>query len=240
MKKLDVLAIAAHPDDIELFCAATVAKLVRGGKKVGILDLTDGELGTRGSRLIRLKEASAASKILGITERVRLGLPDGNIEVSQTNIKKVIQIIRLFQPTILLFPHWLERHPDHEHAHRLCREAWFYSGLEKIQTKYKGKNQEPFRPKKYFHFMQKYEFQPSFIIDVSDCYDFKKQSLLAFHSQFYDPKNKERETILSSKIFLESIYARDKHYGSMINVEYGEPFYSIEPLGFDSLFDVIK
>ena len=240
MSKLDVLAIAAHPDDIELSCAATVAKLAREGKKIGILDLTDGELGTRGTRSIRFKEAEEASKILGVTERIRLGLPDGNIEVNQTNIKKVIQVIRLFQPSILLFPHWLERHPDHEHAHKLCREAWFYSGLEKISTKYKGKKQEPFRPKKYFHFMQKYEFQPSFIIDVSDYYEIKKQSLLAFRSQFYNPKNKERETILSSKIFLESIYARDKHFGSLINVEYGEPFYSIEPLGFDSLFDIKK
>jgi bacillithiol biosynthesis deacetylase BshB1 len=240
MNKLDVLAIAAHPDDIELACAATVAKLVRDGKKVGILDLTDGELGTRGTRSIRFKEAEEASKILGVSERIRLGLSDGNIEVNQTNIKKVIQIIRAFQPTILLFPHWLERHPDHEHTHKLCREAWFYSGLEKIQTKYDGKIQQPFRPKKYFHYMQKYEFQPSFIVDVSSSYDTKKKSLLAFNSQFYNPSSKERETILSSKIFLESIFARDKHFGSLINVEYGEPFYSIEPLGFDSLFDIVK
>lgn len=240
MNKLDVLAIGAHPDDIELSCAATLAKLIKEGKKIGILDLTDGELGTRGTRAIRLSEASKASKIIGVDERIRLGLSDGNIEVNQTNIKKVIQIIRACQPSILLFPHWLERHPDHEHAHKLCREAWFYSGLEKIKTKYKGKNQEPFRPKKYFHFMQKYEFQPSFIIDVSNTYEVKKQSLLAFRSQFYDPKSTERETILSSKIFLESIYARDRHFGSLINVEYGEPFYSIEPLGFDSLFEVLK
>lgn len=240
MNELDVLAIAAHPDDIELSCAATVAKLTREGKKVGILDLTDGELGTRGSRSIRFKEAAASSKILGLTERVRLGLPDGNIEVNQKNIQKMIQIIRLLRPAILLCPHWLERHPDHEHANTLCREAWFYSGLEKIKTKFNGKNQAPFRPKNCFHFMQKYEFQPSFIIDVSNCYDIKKKSLAAFRSQFYDPKSNERETILSSKTFLEAIYARDKHFGSLINVEYGEPFYSIEPLGFDSLFEVSK
>jgi bacillithiol biosynthesis deacetylase BshB1 len=240
MDKLDVLAIAAHPDDIELSCAATVAKLAHTGRNVGILDLTDGELGTRGTPSIRFKEAKEASRILGVSKRIRLGLPDGNIEISQINIKKVIQVIRLFRPEILLFPHWLERHPDHEHAHKLCREAWFYSGLEKIRTKYQGKNQEPFRPKRYFHFMQKYEFQPSFIIDVSDCYDVKIKSLQAFRSQFYNPKSKERETILSSSIFLESIYARDKHFGSLINVEYGEPFYSIEPIGFNSLFDIVK
>jgi bacillithiol biosynthesis deacetylase BshB1 len=237
--KLDILAIGAHPDDIELSCAATVAKLVRQGKKVGILDLTEGELGTRGSRSIRKNEAAASGKILGLSTRVSLGLKDGNIEVTQINIKKVIQLIRLFQPTILLIPHWLERHPDHEHAHRLCREAWFYSGLEKIVTKYQGKLQDPYRPKKYFHFMQKYEFQPSFVVDVSDVYDVKKESLLAFRSQFYDPKSKERETILSSRLFLESIYARDRHFGSLINVEYGEPFFSVEPLGLNSFFDIL-
>lgn len=237
--KLDVLAIGAHPDDIELSCAATVAKLVRNNKKVGILDLTHGELGTRGSKAIRKKEANESARILGLSARYNLGLPDGNIEVNQQNIKKVMQIIRLYQPTIVLIPHWLERHPDHEHAHRLCKEAWFYSGLEKIPTTFKGKKQEPYRPKKYFHFMQKYEFLPTFIVDVSDVYETKKQSLMAFGSQFYDPKSKERETILSSKIFLESIYARDRHFGSYINVEYGEPFYSVEPIGLNSFFDIM-
>ncbi|MCK9410616.1 MAG: bacillithiol biosynthesis deacetylase BshB1 [Bacteriovoracaceae bacterium] len=237
--KLDVLAIGAHPDDIELSCSATVVKLINQGKSVGILDLTDGELGTRGSRSIRLKEATEASSILGVTNRIRLGLHDGNIEVTQVNIKKVIQVIRHHQPTVLLFPHWLERHPDHEHAHRLCREAWFYSGLEKIPTTYRGKRQPPFRPKKYFHFMQKYEFHPTFIVDVSDVYAIKQRSLEAFSSQFYNPNSKERETILSSKLFLESIYARDRHFGSLMNVEYGEPYYSVEPLGFNTFFDIM-
>jgi bacillithiol biosynthesis deacetylase BshB1 len=237
--KLDVLAIGAHPDDIELACSATIAKLITQGKRVGILDLTDGELGTRGSRTLRLKEAAEASRILGIDHRIRLGLNDGNIEVNQKNIKKVMQVIRHFQPTVLLFPHWLERHPDHEHAHRLCREAWFYSGLEKIPTTFRGKAQQPFRPKKYFHFMQKYEFQPTFIVDVSDMYETKRHSLNAFSSQFYNPNSKERETILSSKTFLESIFARDRHFGSLINVEYGEPFYSVEPLGFSTFFNIL-
>jgi bacillithiol biosynthesis deacetylase BshB1 len=237
--KLDLLAIGAHPDDIELSCAATITKLVKHGKKVGILDLTEGELGTRGSRAIRKKEAAASSKILGIHQRIGLRLHDGNIEVNQTNIKRVIQIIRHYTPTVLLIPHLQERHPDHEHAHALCREAWFYSGLEKIPTSYQGKKQEPFRPTKYFHYMQKYEFQPSFIVDVSDVYETKKKSLYAFASQFYDPKSKERETILSSRLFLESIFARDRHYGSLINVEYGEPFYSNEPIGFNSFFDIL-
>jgi N-acetylglucosamine malate deacetylase 1 len=237
--KLDVLAVAAHPDDIELSCAGTMAKLVNQKYKVGILDLTRGELGTRGTKEIRAKEASSSSKILGIHVRENLDFPDGNIEVTKKNITKVIQIFRYFQPTVLVFPHWLERHPDHEHAHALCREAWFYSGLEKIHTTYGGKKQEPFRPKRYFHFMQKYEFQPSFVVDVSDVYETKQKSLQAFSSQFHNPNSSERETMLSSKIFLESIYARDKHFGSLINVEYGEPFYSLEPLGVGSFFSLL-
>ena len=238
--KLDVLAIGAHPDDIELACGATVAKLVKQKKHVGILDLTEGELGTRGTRDIRKKEAAASTKILGVDMRINLGLADGNIEVSKTNIKKIMQVIRFYQPSVLLIPHWMERHPDHEHAYALCREAWFYSGLEKMPTVFRGKRQKPFRPKKYFHFMQKYEFQPSFIIDVSDMYKAKRESLSAFQSQFYDPKSKEPETILSSRLFLESIYARDMHFGSLINAEYGEPFYSIEPLGLNSFFDIFS
>ena len=237
--KLDVLAIAAHPDDIELACSATVAKLTQQKFKIGILDLTQGELGTRGTKAIRKKEAELSSKILGITVRENLRLPDGNIQITKANVLKVIQVIRFYQPTILLMPHWFERHPDHEHAHRLAKEAWFYAGLEKISSKFKGKIQEPYRPKKYFHFMQKYEFQPSFIVDVSDVYAKKIEALAAFTSQFYNPKSKERETLLSSKIFLESIYARDKHYGSTINVEYGEPFYSIEPVGLNSFFSLL-
>jgi N-acetylglucosamine malate deacetylase 1 len=236
--KLDVLAIGAHPDDIELACAATVAKLVRAGRNVGILDLTDGELGTRGSRAIRKREAKESAEILGIKFRSRLGLPDGNIEINRTNILKVIEVLRTFQPTVILFPHSLERHPDHEHAHRLCREAWFLSGLEKIPTRVGGKLQEPFRPRKYFHYMQKYEFTPSFIVDVSNSYEVKKSAVAAFKSQFHNPKSKERETRLSSKLFLQSLEARDRHYGSLIDVEYGEPFYSIEPLEVNSLFEL--
>lgn len=236
--KLDVLAIGAHPDDIELSCAATIAQLVRTGKKVGILDLTEGELGTRGSRSIRKREAEVAARSLGVEFRSNLALPDGDIEISRKNVLKVIEVLRRFQPTIILFPHRLERHPDHEHAHRLCREAWFLSGLEKIPTRVKGKLQDPFRPRKCFHYMQKYEFVPSFIVDVSDVYEVKKLALAAFKSQFHNPRSKERETLLSSKLFLQSIEARDRHYGSLINVEYGEPFHSIEPLGVDSLFDL--
>ncbi|MHB1051095.1 MAG: bacillithiol biosynthesis deacetylase BshB1 [Bacteroidota bacterium] len=237
--KLDVLAIAAHPDDIELSCAATVAKMVESGNHVGILDLTEGELGTRGNRKIRRQEAANAAHILGLSMRSNLRLPDGRIEVSKKNVIAMISMIRAYQPDILLIPHWQERHPDHVHTHHLAKEAWFYSGLEKITTRLRGKKQSPFRPHKYFHFMQKYEFQPSFIVDVSNAYHKKKEALLAFKSQFHNPESKERETMLSSQHFLESIYARDRHFGSLINVEYGEAFYSIEPIGVQSIFSII-
>ncbi|HTX18342.1 MAG TPA: bacillithiol biosynthesis deacetylase BshB1 [Bacteroidota bacterium] len=237
--QLDILAIGAHPDDVELACGATVALMVRAGKRVGILDLTDGELGTRGSREIRKREAAESARVLDVEIRSRLGLPDGNIEVSRKNILKVVEVVRTFRPAVLLFPHSLERHPDHEHAHRLCREAWFLAGLEKIKTVVRGKGQEPHRPKKYFHYMQKYEFSPSFIVDVSSIYNAKSIALAAFKSQFYNPKSKERETLLSSRLFLQSIEARDRHFGSLINAEFGEPFFSVEPLRIRSLSDLV-
>ncbi len=235
---IDVLAIGAHPDDIELSCAGTVATLVRQGYSVGIVDLTEGELGTRGSRALRRKEADAAAEILGVQFRTNLRLPDGNIEVNTTNMKKVIQSIRAHTPSVLLFPHWLERHPDHEHANRLCREAWFYAGLEKIKTIRNGKQQEPHRPGKCYHFMQKFEFVPSFIVDVSEVYDLKKKALAAFASQFHNPKSSERETLLSSAVFLDHVYARDMHFGSLINKTYGEPYFAVEPICVNTFFDI--
>jgi bacillithiol biosynthesis deacetylase BshB1 len=237
--KIDVLAIGAHPDDIELSCSAAIAKLVLDGKQVGILDLTEGELGTRGTKLIRKKEAQDAAKILGVSFRTNLELGDGNISVTKTNVIRIVEILRMYKPEILLFPHWLERHPDHEHSHRLCREAWFYSGLEKIHTTVNGMQQEPHRPRNYFHYMQKYEFVPSFIVDVTDAYHLKTESLQCFKSQFYNPDSIERETLLSTNIFLDSIRSRDVHHGSLIDVHYGEPFYSIAPVGISSFFSLL-
>jgi N-acetylglucosamine malate deacetylase 1 len=238
LMKLDVLAMGAHPDDVELSCGGTMATLARSGYKVGIVDLTQGELGTRGSKQIRKREAEESAKILGVSVRDNLKIPDGNVELSKNNLIKVIEVIREARPDILVIPHSMERHPDHEHAHRLCKEAWFYAGLEKIITRSAGKKQEPFRPKKFFHYMQKFEFIPSFIIDVSKFHSVKMDALQAFQSQFYNPRSKERRTLLSSKLFIEAIKARDIHFGSLINVAFGEPFYSIEPLGLKSFFEL--
>ncbi|MDA0986314.1 MAG: bacillithiol biosynthesis deacetylase BshB1 [Bacteroidetes bacterium] len=232
--QIDVMAIGAHPDDVELSCGGTVAHLTRSGKKVVIVDLTQGELGTRGSAAIRKKEAIRAHEVLQTNSRINLNIPDGNIEINKKNVNQLITVIRKFRPKTLLIPHWLERHPDHEHAHKLCREAWFYSGLEKIKTKFNGKIQSPFRPKRFYHFMQKYEFTPTFIFDVSKYYSIKENAIKCFESQFYNPKSKESETLLSSKRFLEYIKSRDTHFGSIIGVDFGEPFYSIEPVGVNS------
>jgi len=234
--KLDVLAIAAHPDDVELSCGGTLIKIVKQGKKVGVLDLTRGELGTRGTQEVRDAEATEATRILGIHIRENLGLSDGGIEINQDNTVKVIQIIRKYRPDLLLFPHWLERHPDHEHAHALCREAWFYSGLEKIETTVFGVQQEPFRPRSYYHFMQTYEFVPSFVVDITNEYEQRMDAVRAFKSQFYDPENSERETFLSSPEFMEMLRTRVEYFGDRIGRKYGEPFFSVNMIGIDNPF----
>ncbi len=234
--QLDVLAIGAHPDDVELTCSGTIAKCVKLGYKVGILDLTEGELGTRGSRSIRVKEADEAAKILGVHIRDNLRIPDGNIEVNQNNLTKVIQVYRTYRPKIILIPHWHERHPDHVHSHHLSREAWFYSGLTKMETKFEGKTQLPWRPQNYFHYMQRYQFTPSFIVDVSDVYDIRVEAIGAHKSQFYNPESKDPETLLSQKSFLDVVETRAKFYGHQIGAKYGEPFYSADPIGVNDIF----
>jgi bacillithiol biosynthesis deacetylase BshB1 len=236
--KLDVLAIGAHPDDVDLSCGGTVAKLVKQGRRVGIADLTRGELGTRGSREIRAAEAAEAARILGVQVRVNLGMPDGNLETTLQNRLKSVRTIRQYQPDVLLFPYPVDRHPDHEHAHTLCRVAWFAAGLAKIETTFHGKSQEPFRPRAYYHFMQWFEFQPSFIIDISDEFDQRMECVRAFKSQFYDPESNERQTILSTPEFLEMLRTRLAYYGDKIGKKYGEPFYSVTAVNVRDLFEL--
>jgi bacillithiol biosynthesis deacetylase BshB1 len=150
----------------------------------------------------------------------------------------VIEVYRKYRPEIILIPHWQERHPDHVHAHYLCREAQFYSGLRKIEIKTYGKKLPPWRPHKYFHYQQKYEFTPSFIIDISDVHDIRVAAIKAHKSQFFNPESNDPETFLSQKSFLEFIETRMKYYGSQIGVKYGEPFYSVEPVGVKDLFSL--
>ncbi len=238
MKDVDILAIGAHPDDVELSCGGTIAKAVGQGYRVAILDLTEGEMGTRGNREIRRREAEAAAHILGVDVRENLGLPDGGFEVNAANRLKVIAVYRKLRPRVVLIPHWLERHPDHVHAHHLCREAIFYSGLRKIVTRSKGIRQEPWRPHICFHFMQKHEFIPSFIVDVTSTYEKRMEAIRAHKSQFHDPESKEPETYLSRKTFFDFLEVRARDFGEKIGVRYGEPFYSIEPIGISDLFSL--
>lgn len=236
--KLDFMAIGAHPDDVELSCSGTIIKLVKRGKKVGVVDLTEGELGTRGSSEIRAREAKDAAAVMGVTLRENLRIPDGNIENSIENRLKLIRIIREHCPTTMIFPFPFDRHPDHENAHRLCRESWFFAGLEKIETALSGQKQEPYRPRGWINFMQWYEFTPSFIVDITDEYEQRMQAVRAFKSQFYNPDNRERETTLSSPEFLEMLRTRCEYYGDRIGRKYGEPFFSPAPIGvsdFDTL-----
>lgn len=235
----DVLAIGAHPDDLELSCGATITKLIRQGRSVVFADLTQGELSTRGTKDTRAKEARNAAAIIGVNDRRNLGISDGNIEINQTNLQKVIILLRDVKPAILIIPHSFDRHPDHMHAHQLCREAWFYAGLAKVPTERSGKNQSPHRPDNWFEFMQWHEFAPSFIIDVSDTWDTKMKAVLAYESQFHNPVSKEPETKLSQPQFLELVEARGRGYGGKIGKKYGEPFLCPAPLGLSTMFDLI-
>ena len=237
--KLDVLAIGAHPDDIEITCAGTIIKLVGSGKSIGILDLTEGELGTRGSREERREEARVAASLLGITVRENLGLADGNIAVTKENILSLVRLLRRFRPETLLIPYEKDRHPDHVHAHTLCREAWFYAGLGKIDTIEKDLAQAPHRPHNFYQYMQWYEFEPSFIVDVSETWPRRMDSVRAFKSQFHNPESPDPQTLLSSPGFFDFIETRAKYYGSRIGVQYGEPFFLERTPGVSDLSAII-
>ena len=238
MVKVDVLAIGAHPDDVELTCGGTIIKLVKQGKKVGIIDITDGELGTRGSRETRAEEATNAGKILGVSVRESLSIPDGNIENSIDNRLRLVRVIRKYKPEILLFPYHTDRHPDHENAHILCRESWFASGLAKVETFEQDLRQEPHRPRNYYHYMQWFEFIPSFVVDVTEEYEQRMEAVRAFKSQFHDPKSTERETVLSKPEFMEMIQTRLEYYGDRVNKKYGEPFFSSSLIGVDDIYSL--
>src|SRR5664279_4484380 len=185
--KLDALFFAAHPDDIELSCGGTALKMVTNGKKTGIVDLTQGELGTRGSKALRKKEALEASGILRLSARENLEIEDGNIENSLSNRQKIISVIRHYRPEVIFVPHFYDRHPDHQNANKLIREAAFYSGLQKVTSSRDSKQQEAYRPKRNIYYMQTYTFEPSFIVDISEEFGNKVKAIKCYSSQFYNP-----------------------------------------------------
>lgn len=230
---LDVLAFAAHPDDAELAMGGTIAKLTASGSKVGIIDLTKGELGTRGTPELRQKEAFQAALALKTTARENLNIPDGFIDGSKENLMKVITAIRKYKPKTIFAPYFNDRHPDHVSTSKLLKRAMFLTGLEKIETFDNKLKQDAYRPDKLFYFMQAYTFIPTFIVDITDHFETKMKAVKCYSSQFYDPKSIEPETFISRPIFLDYIEARAKNYGFEIGKKFGEPFYSEEGIELD-------
>ncbi len=237
--KLDVLVFAAHPDDAEMSCGGTICKLIDQGKKVGIIDLTRGELGTRGSAELRKKEAAKASEIMGLSVRKNLGFRDGFFENNEAHQIAIIQQIRAYQPELLLVNAIHDRHPDHGKGSKLVKDAAFLSGLRKISTSLNGEFQEAWRPKKIFSYIQDHRLQPDFVVDISAYFDQKWQSILAYSSQFYNPESDDPQTYLSSQAFIKFLEARHRDVGHLIGAEFGEGFQSETPLKVGSPLDLV-
>ena len=236
--KLDILVLAAHPDDAELACSGTIAKHVAMGYKVGIVDLTQGEMGTRGTPELRLLEAEAAGRILGLTVRENLGLRDIYFKDDADHQIEVVKAVRKYRPEIVLANAHTDRHPDHGKAGSLATQACFMSGLRKIETAVDGAAQEAWRPKHVYHYIQNNYIKPDFVVDVTDFWDIKVRSIKAFKSQFFDPNNVEPASFISSPEFLDFIEARGKEFGHSILTTYGEGFTVEKSIGVSDLFDL--
>ncbi len=237
--KLDILAIGAHPDDVELGCGATIAKEISLGKKIGILDLTRGELGTRGSADIRDIEAKNSSKILGVDVRENLAFADVFFVNDKEHQLEIIKIIRKYKPTIVLCNAIEDRHIDHPKGSELVSNACFLSGLSKIETEIGGVRQEAWRPKQVYHFIQWKNLEPDFVVDVSDFIEIKMNAVKAYSSQFYNPNSKEPSSPISSKNFLDSVKYRAQDLGRIIGVEYAEGFTTERYVAVKSLDNLI-
>lgn len=237
--KVDILAIGAHPDDVELGCGGTIAKLISEGKKVAIIDLTEGELGTRGTNETRAQEAATASKILGISARENLKMKDGFIINSQEYQFRIIEMIRKYQPEIVLCNAIDDRHPDHAKAAKLVSDACFLSGLVKIKTDYEDESQKFWRPKQVFHYIQWKNIEPDFVMDISGFLDKKIEACLAYKTQFYDPTSTEPMTPIATKDFLESLTYRAQDLGRLSGVEYAEGFTTEKLLAFKNFEGII-
>ena len=238
MTKLDILAFASHPDDTELCCGGTLARLVQQGKRVGVVDLTRGEMATRGTPEQRMAESKKAADIIGLALRENLGLPDTQLQNIPEYREKIIRVIRACRPHICVTGAPTDRHPDHGNGTALVLDAIFYSGLTKVKTEGPdGKNQDRWRPSHILHYMQDRPFEPDLVFDISESFETKRKAVLAFDSQFnvIDPGD-EPESYISSEQFFKGIEARARHYGHLIGAEYGEPFqYYNGPIPFQSL-----
>ena len=237
--KLDILAFGAHPDDVELGCSGTLAKEVSLGKKVGIVDLTRGELGTRGSVEIRNSESAKASEILGIHVRENLDMRDGFFVNDEAHQLKIIQMIRKYQPDVVICNAIDDRHIDHGKGSKLVSDACFLSGLRKIETEWEGSSQQAWRPKAVYHYIQWKNIEPDFVVDISGFMDVKMESILAYGSQFYNPNSNEPTTPIATKNFLDSVKYRAQDLGRIVGVEFAEGYTVERYLAVNSLGDLI-
>ncbi|WP_020528523.1 bacillithiol biosynthesis deacetylase BshB1 [Flexithrix dorotheae] len=239
--KLDILVLAVHPDDAELSCSGTILSHIHQGKKVGIVDFTKGELGTRGNAELRMKEAAEAAKIMGLSCRENLGFADGFFENNKAHQLEIIKRIRKYQPDIILANAIEDRHPDHGRAAKLANDAIFLSGLKKIETELEGEIQKAWRPSNVFHYIQSNYIKPDFVVDISAFWEQKKAAIMAFKSQFHQEGEQVSgdQTFISTPGFMEFIKARAKEYGQHVGVELAEGFTISKPLAVKSLFDFI-
>lgn len=237
--KIDILAFGAHPDDVELGAGGTLAVHQQMGFKTGIIDLTFGELGTRGNKEIRLQEAEDARKVLNCLVRHNLGFRDGFFVNDEAHQLEVIRYIRKYKPEIILCNAKEERHPDHIKAAELLIDASFYAGLEKIKTEWDGVAQQAWRPKNLYHYMQFFDNKPDLLIDISSGINIKMESILAHRSQFFDPQSKETETLIAQPAFLENIKGRASYYGQFIGAKYAEGFSVNQYIGTKNLFHLL-
>lgn len=235
---VDILAFAAHPDDVELSASGTLIKHVKMGKKVAIVDLTQGELGSRGTIETRYEEAEVASKIMGLTDRRNLKMSDGFFEITQENLLKIITQIRYYQPEVILMNAPSDRHPDHGRGSELVSRACFLSGLLKVETAFEGKPQKPWRAKAVYKYIQDRHLNPDFVVDVSDVIGLKMESILAYKTQFFDENSDGPETPISGKDFLEFVQSRMREFGRPIGADFAEGFITERYIGVDDITEL--
>lgn len=241
--KVDILAIGVHPDDVELSCSGTLLRQIMQGKTVGLLDLTRGELGSRGSADLRDIEAANSAKTMCANFRLNLGMADGFFQYTQENLLKIIEVIRWCQPTIVLANAPDDRHPDHGRAAKLTADACFYSGLLKIETSYEGQTQQHWRPKSLYHYIQDKDLVPSFVVDITPFMEKKLELIFTFRSQFYLPSanefSNEPATPISGKEFIEFVQSKCRAFGRPIGVEFAEGYIASRIPGVHDLFDLV-
>jgi N-acetylglucosamine malate deacetylase 1 len=239
MFKLDILAFAAHPDDVELSCSGTLIRHIEAGKRVGIVDLTEGELGSRGNAALRREEAAAASQVMGIHYRANLGMRDGFFIIDEAHQRLIIEQIRHTRPDIVLANAVNDRHIDHGRAAKLVAEAAFLSGLRRIETHFQGQLQEAWRPRVLYHYIQDRYLKPDFVVDITDQFERKLAAIKAFGSQFYDHNSNEPMTPISRPDFLDFIEARAREMGRLVPVTYGEGFTVERAIGVNDLTELL-